>query len=95
MEAKLDDVSSAVQTILRMVVSLTTLRTNVCADVIASNFLSIFPLKTEESLAKFGQNLSDSAYRNDVVISVFIYLLCCKLYATAYFAALEVECMFW
>lgn len=85
-EAKLEDVSSMVQKIVRMVISLTTNRTSVCDDTIAPNFLSIFPLKTEESLAKFEQDLSDGTFRNAVVILyvillvILIYLSLCKFY---------------
>lgn len=71
-EAKLDGVTLSVQKILRMVISLTTNRTDVRDDAIAPNFHSIFQLKTEESMAKFEQDLSDVIYRNSVVISIFI-----------------------
>lgn len=92
-EAKLDGVTLSVQKILRMVISLTTNRTDVRDDAIAPNFHSIFPLKTEESMAKFEQDLSDVIYRNSVVISIFIgffYLfvtlqVACHFFAAVYF----------
>lgn len=72
-EAKIEDVSSAVQKILRMVISMTTNRT--CDGTIAPDFLSFFPLTTEEAVDKFEQDLSVSGFRNAVVIfSVLIYL---------------------
>lgn len=89
-QAKLEEVSSTVNKILRMVISLTNKRYNVGDSTIAPDFLSIFPLKTEESLVKFERDLSDSAFRNNVVISVFIvyfysfvtlqWLLSCMLF---------------
>lgn len=65
-EAKVEDVSSTVQKILRIVISLTTNRT--CDGTVAPDFLSLFPLTTEEAVDKFDQDLSVAAFRNAVVI---------------------------
>lgn len=71
-EAKLDMVSLDVQKILRMVISLTSNRASVCEDEIHPNFLASLPLKTEESTAKFEDDLNESKFRNAVVISHII-----------------------
>lgn len=66
-EAKLDHIKDVMLKIQHMVISLATSSKNASATEPVPNFLSEFPLMTDESIAKFEEDLKDSAFRHTVV----------------------------
>lgn len=74
-EAKLDIVIDTVQKIQRTIISMATNPTTVDVSNVDCNFLSIFPLKTEESMDKFERDLNDNAFRRMFFITFSNLLL--------------------
>lgn len=69
MEAKIDGLVKVIHKIQRMMVSLTINSTNVDASNVDHHFLSMLPLKTEESIDQLEKQLNDNAFRR-VMVSV-------------------------
>lgn len=87
-EAKMDGLIDINRKILQTVISLTTNSTN--SDVFndTHDFLSIFPIKTEESLDRFERSLSENAFRRSAVSFCFECILSDKF---CYYKLFNVE----